>query len=178
MKITYGLLILERLIHKGSAHYAHLKQHINCELSNDEVQHESELLGFNSNGSCTREVYYRIPARTQKEDFELFLQSYPDARIIRIIDNEAVLSQRQRERVQSGVVSMADIAKTQVILDKDKRAVIDLFGLAVYGQNRLSLSGNLQDQDYRWPLTASGAEIEDAQETKSQLTLTKERIKV
>lgn len=177
MKITYGLLTLERLIHKGSAHYAHLRQIINCELSNDEVDHEIRLLGFNSNGSCTRDVYYRIPARTNQEEFELFLQSYPDARIIRVIDHEAVLSTRQRERVQSGVVSVADIAKTQIILDEDKRVVVDLFGLPVFGQNRLSLSGNIQDQDYRWPLTPSGAEIEDAQEiTNSQLK--KERITV
>jgi len=159
MRITYGELKLERIVKRGSAKYAYLSQKVTRDNAVGEEDREEHLLGF-QNGQCTRSVYYRVPANTTEDDFELFLQSYPDARIIRLIDHEPILSSKQRERIEQKVISKADIAKSQVVMEPNQTLYIDNFGFVVYGQNRLSLSNHLSDQDHRWQSLERGVTVE------------------
>lgn len=158
MRISYGLLEVKDVVIRGSTHYAYLSQSVSCELPLGAVDQEPHLLGF-VDSLALRKLYYRIPTRTTQEDFELLLTSYPDARIIRVLDHEPILTPEQKVRVEKGVIDVLEIAETQLIKNSDGTVYIDRFGLMVFAQNRLCLSGVLNDQDYRWFGELSGAEL-------------------
>jgi hypothetical protein len=149
MRLTYGDLELGE-VKKLSGHvFVHLRQRIDCKTADGDNYGEVRLFGFTPGDSqITRKLLYQVPEGTGIYEFEEILDSYPGARIIRTISHEPVVSLTDREFVRGGLISIESIARRQLVRDRET-VYTDRYGMPVYAQNKLSLTGQFSDTDYR-----------------------------
>jgi hypothetical protein len=93
--------------------------------------------------------------------FHLLLEQNPQARIIRTIDNEPILTTQEQLMIDGGLELLSHYAERQLLLDASGKPVIDEFGLPIYAKDRLFFKGDLMDLDMRIPPCA--ADIEDGE---------------
>lgn len=152
MMLTYHDLDILEARKMSGKNFVHLAQRIDCEVADGDDYREIKLLGFDKTktGSSTtlRKLLYEIPQSASIFEFEHILASYPAARIIRTISHEPVISLTEREFVRQGLISIETIARRQLIRDSST-VYTDRYGMHVYAQNKLSLTGQFSDQDYR-----------------------------
>ncbi len=149
MRLTYGNLELGKLRRLSGHSFVELSQRIDCKTADGDDYGEVRLFGFTPGDSqITRKLLYQIPEGSGIYEFEEVLVSYERARIIRTISHEPVISQTDREFVRQGLISIESIARRQLVRDRDS-VYTDRYGMPVYAQNKLSLTGQFSDTDYR-----------------------------
>lgn len=133
----------------GGKTFLQLGQDIDCQTADGKDYAEVKLFGFTpGTSSILRTLLYEVADETTAFEFEPILESYPDARIIRVVSHEPIISEPEREFIRSGLLSIDSIARRQLIRDSDS-VYTDRYGMLVYGQNKLSLTGSYSDQDQR-----------------------------
>lgn len=157
MKLTYEELVTGAAKKYAGSTFLSMKQVIECERQVGTDYEEVKLFGFDPTkhlSSTLRTLLYEIPYHITIQDFLEILDSYPNARIVRQIAHEPVVSPTDREFVRSGILRIEQIARRQLV--RDGRSVYaDRYGMPVYAQNKLSLTGEYQDQDYRITVDAA-----------------------
>ena len=87
--------------------------------------------------------------------FHQLLQKQPDARIIRTISNEPILTTQEQLLVDHGLELLSYYAEKQILIDEHRQPILDEYGLAIYIKDRLFMSVVLEDQDLRIPPCAA-----------------------
>lgn len=135
--------------------YALLKQQVEC-VCGESDEFDLALFGFTEpEGENVRELHYLVPI--SHTGFQELLEKYPDARIIRTLSHEPILSTTEQLMMDRGLLQLDGFLENQLVRFHDE-LFLDRMGLPVYAKNKLSLSGNIPDQDIR--ITPCGAEIE------------------
>lgn len=151
MKLTYHELRTGAAKKYAGRTFMRMEQKIDCIRQVGIDYEEVKLFGFSSTASessILRSLLYELPHHLKVQDFLEILDSYPNSRIVRQISHEPVISPAEREFIKSGLIRMEQIARRQIVRDRGS-IYIDRYGMAVYAQNKLSLTGEYQDQDYR-----------------------------
>lgn len=149
MQQTYHELQIAGVKRVKDIPFLELEQKIDCSTVDGIDYEEVKLWGFTpGDSSIVRKLLYQIPDSATLMDMEDLIQSYPLARIIRQISHEPVVSPSEREFVQQRLVSIEAIARRQLVRD-NSTVYTDRYGMPVYAQNKLSLTGEYGDQDYR-----------------------------
>lgn len=160
MKLTYHELVTGAAKTYAHRTFVRMEQRIDCSRQVGIDYEEVKLFGFSSTAhksSIIRSLLYEIPNHITIQDFLEILDSYPNSRIIRQISHEPVISLTEREFVRSGLLRIEQIARRQLVRDGGS-VYTDRYGMPVYAQNKLSLTGEYQDQDYR--ITVGDAALE------------------
>lgn len=124
--------------------YAHLTQVVECATSQADEQ-DLLLFGF-ENQRQERVLLYQVPIN--HTDFEVILEKYPSARIIRSIGYEPILSSTEELLISKGLLDISPILSRQLVRYQST-LFLDKAGMPIYCQNKLSLTGEFSDQDYR-----------------------------
>jgi hypothetical protein len=139
--------------------FALLKQQIEC-VCGESDEFDLALFGFTEPGSNIRELYYSVPEG--HTDFQELLIKYPDCRIIRMLAHEPILSTTERLMVDRGILRLESFMSNQLVRFHDE-LFLDRMGLPVFAKNKLSLSGNIPDQDLRIPPCGAELQIGEAE---------------
>lgn len=93
-----------------------------------------------------------LPGKTVK-DAEKFIGRYPNARIVRIIDHEPIITPKTTAAIAEGKRTFAEVSCLQRLTDNKGRWFIDDYGFYLYAVCILSLTGEDVDQDRTVPVT-------------------------
>lgn len=160
MLLKYHEVDILETKHISGSTFLSLRQTIDCRTADGDDYAEVKLFGFTPGTSSTiRKLLYQVPDDTTAFTFESVLHSYPMARIVRVISHEPILSIQDREFIKQGLLGIDSIARRQLIRDGDS-VYTDRYGMPVYGQNKLSLTGSYSDQDQRLETNAAWIKVE------------------
>ncbi len=139
--------------------FARLSQQIEC--SSSEVDpFDLALFGFTQEHNNIRELLYQVDV--SHDSFQELVDKHPQCRIIRILSYEPILSLTERMMVDKGVLKITPFMENQLVRFQDG-LFLDRQGMPVYAKNRLTLSGDLPDQDLRIPFSDADLQIGDAE---------------
>lgn len=155
MNLIYHPIEFHGYTEQNSLRYAVLRQRVEC-LSRDADEQDLMLFGFEHSNDCDRELHYQVP--NWHEDFDAIIERFPQARIIRAIAHDPLLGFSEQMMVKRGLLEIEPYIDRQIVR-YNHHVYLDRTGLPVYAQNKLSLSGEFADQDYRIMLTGADIQI-------------------
>jgi hypothetical protein len=120
---------------------------------------------YNYRGS-ERSLMFLLPANNNT--FHLLLEKQPQARIIRTISNEPILTTNEQLLVDHGLELLSYYAEKQLLVDENQKLILDEYGLAIYTKDRLFMSTVLEDQDLRIPPCAADLIDDELAEATSE----------
>jgi len=156
--IYYAIKFVGYTTPANGVKYARLEQRVEC--ASDTSQEDLVLMGFSAESKMVRELFYQVPEHHQ--DFETLLERYASAKIIRTISHEPICTSTEHAMLSRGLVDLTKIIERQIVRFKNS-VYLDLAGLPVYAQNKLSLTGELNDQDLRPSPCAAELEYGEAE---------------
>lgn len=124
--------------------YGHLTQQV--DYSADLSENLKRAFGYN-NGERT----LMFLLQSSNENFHNLVAAAPDARIIRTISNEPILTTQEQILVEHNLELLSHYAEKQLTTDANGKVLLDEWGMAIYTKDRLFLKGGMVDQDLRIP---------------------------
>jgi hypothetical protein len=92
--------------------------------------------------------YDLLPGKTAKE-FQELLDAHPKAKIVRSLDHEPYINQKEMQLINASAKTVAEIASWKRVR-VDGVDEIDEFGMHVYEKFELDLTGLKEDIDLRY----------------------------